>query len=103
MADPSAVPGIRFRPSSSRRGQAPRPSIAWIARTQPPQSVPALQAEAICLGVQAPASACSLTCFSVMPKHEQTYTRFTSWRDRSFTATPFIGEANLTLPGAQRR
>lgn len=48
-----------------------------MRRTQEPQSVPALQAEAIWRGVQAPASACSLTCFSVTPKHEQTYTRVT--------------------------
>ena len=36
----------RRRSSSSRRG--PRPSRAWMRRTQEPQSVPALQAEAIC-------------------------------------------------------
>lgn len=35
--------------------------------------MPALQAEAIWRGVQAPASAWALTCFSVTPKHEQTY------------------------------
>jgi hypothetical protein len=49
-----------------------------MRRTHEPQSVPALLAEAICRGLHAPFSACSLTCFSVMPKHEQTYTRFTS-------------------------
>lgn len=46
-----------------------------MLRTQPPQSVPALQADAISRGVHAPASAWSFTCFSVTPKHEQTYTR----------------------------
>ena len=52
-----------------------------------------------------PPSACSLTCFSVMPKHEQTYTRFTS-RRIVHGAVPMIGEANLTLPadrGATKR
>lgn len=49
-----------------------------MVRTQEPQSVPALVAEAIWRGVQAPAAACSLTCLSVIPKQEQTYTRFTS-------------------------
>lgn len=48
--------------------------------TQDPQSVPALQAEAICRGVQRPSSACCLTCCSVMPKQEHTYTRFTTVR-----------------------
>lgn len=49
-----------------------------MVRTHDPQSVPALVAEAIWRGVQAPAAACSLTCLSVTPKQEQTYTRFTS-------------------------
>ncbi len=46
-----------------------------MRRTQPPQSVPALQAEAIWRGVQAPFSACCLTWASVMPKQLQTHTR----------------------------
>ncbi|GAA5002655.1 hypothetical protein GCM10023257_54370 [Streptomyces hyderabadensis] len=49
-----------------------------MRRTQPPQSVPALQAEAICRGVHAPASAWLFTCSSVTPKQLQTNTRFTS-------------------------
>lgn len=49
-----------------------------MRRTQEPQSVPALQAEAMLRGVPAPAAAHSLTSSSVMPKQEQTYTRFTS-------------------------
>ncbi|GGZ66748.1 hypothetical protein GCM10010371_28360 [Streptomyces subrutilus] len=49
-----------------------------MVRTQEPQSVPALVAEAIWRGVQAPAAAWSFTCLSVIPKQEQTYTRFTS-------------------------
>lgn len=49
-----------------------------MVRTHDPHSVPALVAEAIWRGVQAPAAACSLTCLSVTPKQEQTYTRFTS-------------------------
>ena len=64
--------------SSSRRGQAPRPRSAWMRRTHEPQSVPALQAEAIWRGVQARPPRARLTCCSVTPKQEQTYTRFTS-------------------------
>ncbi|GGO58379.1 hypothetical protein GCM10012286_77400 [Streptomyces lasiicapitis] len=61
--------------------------------------MPALEAEAIWRGVQAPASACFFTWSSVIPKQLQTYTRFTSrgqadkWRP-----SRLIGEANLTLP-----
>ena len=60
-----------------------------MRRTQPPQSVPALQAEAIWRGVHAPPSACFVTCSSVMPKQEQTYTRFTSRRARSLRRPDF--------------
>lgn len=67
---------------SCRRGQPPRPKRPWIRRTHEPQSVPALLAEAIWRGVQAPVSACSRTCCSVMPKQEHTYTRLTSLRSR---------------------
>lgn len=52
-----------------------------MLRTQEPQSVPALEAEAIWRGVQAPFFACCLTCCSVTPKQLHTYTRFTSRRD----------------------
>ncbi|GAA2766423.1 hypothetical protein GCM10010103_54640 [Streptomyces paradoxus] len=67
--------------------------------------MPALQAEAIWRGVQAPPSACCLTCCSVIPKQLQTYTRFTSDGSFSDVPSPLIGEANLTLPvgsGAQK-
>ncbi|GAA3904085.1 hypothetical protein GCM10023084_65720 [Streptomyces lacrimifluminis] len=68
--------------------------------------MPALQADAICRGVQAPSAACFLTCVSVTPKQLQTYTRVTSrrgpkvvpYRDQDVR---LAGEANLTLPGSQ--
>jgi len=54
-----------------------------MRRTQEPQSVPALLAEAIWRGVQAPASAWSRTCRSVIPKQEQMYTRLSLVRGPS--------------------
>ncbi|GAA3382127.1 hypothetical protein GCM10017750_47140 [Streptomyces racemochromogenes] len=60
--------------------------------------MPALVAEAIWRGVQAPAAACSLTCLSVMPKQEQTYTRFTSLERNGSAGHPLFGEAYLTVP-----
>lgn len=69
--------------------------------------MPALQADAIWRGVQAPLSACCFTCCSVIPKQLHTYTRFTSRPGSTSRAVPMyrvtllIGEANLTLPAAQ--
>lgn len=69
-----------------------------MVRTQEPQSVPALVTEAIWRGVQAPAAAWSLTCLSVIPKQEQTYTRFTSQVRNGSAGHPHFGEAYLTVP-----
>lgn len=60
-----------------------------MVRTHEPQSVPALVSEAIWRGVQAPAAAWSLTCLSVIPKQEQTYTRFTSLAGMVRRAIPY--------------
>ena len=72
--------------------------MAWIRRTHEPQSVPALQAEAIWRGVQAPSVRVLLDLLLGDAEATADVHAVHLPPGSIAGAVPMIGEANLTLP-----